>query len=168
MRSGRRFGIGNDWSIGGVHVRVVRGHKPDPQNPTRKHPGDLRLEIETRSGWVPVKMALVGLLANFFYENEETLYPPPRYEGGKKFWRWLRLAIDDWQKASSQLEDEKDEKRRKLEKGNDQSATPRPTPLWQRLQAIGVQETGDVPEKAGSATEEDKDFWATVKRIGPP
>jgi hypothetical protein len=62
--------------------------------------------------WVPVPMAVGALLADFFYENEDVLYPPgPNVLGGRKYIRYVKhAAIHGWQKAEAGLRAERERK----------------------------------------------------------
>ena len=81
----RRFFNGWGSEISGIHFRVVQG---------QKSPNDLKIEWLTAFGWRPIEMDAAALLADFFYENEEALYPQTNgYKGGQKFWEFLRHAM---------------------------------------------------------------------------
>lgn len=80
--------------------RVVNGDKK---------PGDLRLEwwSSARRLWLPVQMSAAALITDFFYENEDHLYPPPRYMGGPYFMGYLAIAAaEGWQRADRKLRTE--------------------------------------------------------------
>ena len=90
-------------NIGGIFVRIVPG---------RKGPGDMRLEICRNWGhqsWVPVKMALVAYMTEFFFLNETLLYPPEGgFKGGEKFMDFLdQAAYEGYEVATAELEREK-------------------------------------------------------------
>jgi hypothetical protein len=86
--------------------RIVPGYKGD---------NDYRLEVQRPDGaWQPVHMRTVAVLVQFFFENEERLYPPPRYLGGEKFMRFLDDAVELG--ANKAVEKLQDEKRRKRER----------------------------------------------------
>lgn len=90
---------GDTFEVSGLHFRVVRGSKS---------PDDLRLEWSTGGQWWPVHMAAVALMADFFYENEDRLYPPPRYRGGRYFLDYLyESVIKGWERADLKLRLEK-------------------------------------------------------------
>lgn len=103
------FNAGDREDFDGVAFRVVEG---------RKAPGDLRLEVQARNGlWRPVTMRMVFFLADFFFENEELLYPPPRYLGGAKFRRAVKQAMEKGYKqadASLQVERQRKDAQRDL------------------------------------------------------
>lgn len=82
----RRFNEGDTFRLQGIDFRVVRG---------KKGPADLRLDWLLSVGWQPVCVDIVGLIADFVYENENYLYPPPRFKGGEKFMAYIRQAVGD-------------------------------------------------------------------------
>lgn len=99
----RRFMAGQRFQIGAIHLRVEPGYKK-PRGPGE----DLRLELLTESGWIPIRFALAALIADFAFENEDVLYPPPRYLGGDKFAAYIvRAMTDGWEVAEAVLQREK-------------------------------------------------------------
>lgn len=103
----RRFNPGDLFEIGGMHFRVVPGSK------TPRGPGqDLRLDWLRSDGcWRPVKMAHAGLIVDFFFENEDVLYPPPQFDGGRRFTDYLKHGLKHgWQSAEAGLRIEKEAK----------------------------------------------------------
>ena len=101
----RRFVVGYEVQVSGIHFRVEQG---------RKHPDDRVLLWNTPTGWVPIEMAAGALMADFFYENEHVLYPPP-YSGGEKYREFLKHAMQHgWDKAVAGLRMEKNAKQRSL------------------------------------------------------
>jgi len=96
----RRWGAGDWLEIDGVRFRVCVG---------RKAPDDLRLEWLTENGWRPVSMMAGALLADFFWENEEHLYPQANgYLGGNKYLKYLRhAAIHGYGRAEAGLRAER-------------------------------------------------------------
>jgi hypothetical protein len=81
------------FEIDGVFYRVLHG---------RKGPGDLRLEHRVDGAWKPVRMRTGAMLADFFFENEEVLYPDAK--GGKKYLEYVRDATKyGWDKADAVL-----------------------------------------------------------------
>lgn len=73
----RRWKAGDKLCVSGIWFRIEPGKKQ-----ARVSGGqDLRLEAWSGRAWVPVEMALGAFLADFFYENEEVLYPPPNMGG---------------------------------------------------------------------------------------
>lgn len=93
------FEEGQSGVVGGIPWRIRKGRKMD---------GDLIVDLLAPDGWHPVKMSLVGLLTQFFYENEQRLYPPPRFRGGEFFVAFLRGCIRiGWSDASAMLEDQR-------------------------------------------------------------
>ena len=63
-------------------MRVVQG---------KKGPNDLRLDVLVNGGWRSVSMHLAFMLTDFFYENENALYPYPA-RGGPYFMDALKTA----------------------------------------------------------------------------
>jgi hypothetical protein len=98
-----------DWRkiIAGVPFRVRHG---------RKSPTDLVLEwLTPEMEWRAVPMLAGGVIADFWAENEDDLYPPPA-QGGTKYMRYIRQAIEEgWVVADAQLEAEKRRKREREE-----------------------------------------------------
>lgn len=95
----RQFEAGQHFNLGGIRFRVAVGGKSDD---------DLKLEVWTADAeWRPVEMRAVGMIHAFFCENEDHLYPPPRFLGAD-YWRaWLRLCERDWRAADKKLAKEK-------------------------------------------------------------
>lgn len=100
----RRWEAGYNGTASGISYRVVQG---------RKSADDLRLEFRVNGEWRPVAMDIGFLLADFFFENEHVLYPRSQgYRGGWKYIQALqRAALDGWEAALSDLDQEKDSKR---------------------------------------------------------
>lgn len=97
----RRFRAGQQREFDGIRVRIVPGYKR-----TRGDADDLRLEWETPSGWRAVSMATVLAMADFFYENEDALYPPPRYQGGRYWADALTRAMQSgWRTVAREIAD---------------------------------------------------------------
>lgn len=90
------FVVGQEYDIGGVRLRIRQG---------RKGPDDLVLDIEGYAGYVPVRMTLGALMADFFFQNEERLYPQEfNFEGGNRYVRFIHRAIAiGWENAAAQL-----------------------------------------------------------------
>jgi hypothetical protein len=67
------------------------------------------MEWQTDDGWQPVTMAAAAIMADFFFDNEDVLYPPSRgFKGGRKFMEFLRLAVKEgWQTAVHGLQRER-------------------------------------------------------------
>jgi hypothetical protein len=107
----RQFHVGDRLDVGRIPFRVQQG---------RKGLDDLVIEVwvpepSTPGEWRPVEMRTVGMLHAFFCENEDRLYPPPRYLGAECWRTWLRLCEEDWVTADKKLAKEKawaDRKRR--------------------------------------------------------
>lgn len=91
----------------GITLRVEQG---------KKAADDLRMDIFV-GRWVPIPMAFGAILADFFYENEEVLYPPrgdAGPKGGKKYLDYLQgAAYVGWEAAESYLQDEKEAARQR-------------------------------------------------------
>ncbi len=107
----RQFTVGDRFSLGGLSFKVVPG---------KKRPDDLVVEVfvpevHASGEWRPVEMRIAGMLHAFFCENEERLYPRPRFLGAECWKMWLRLCEADWRNADKKLAREKawaDAKRR--------------------------------------------------------
>lgn len=82
----RRFYAGLEQDFDGIRFRIVEGRKPVSAGQ------DLRVEWLTPEGWIPIPMRVMAFLVAFFCENENVLYPPPRFEGAGKFWKYLHDA----------------------------------------------------------------------------
>lgn len=78
----RRWWAGQEGYVGGMLFRVVPG---------AKGPNDLRLDWRIQGIWRPVPMKVVAFMTDFFYDNEDALYPPPA-QGGEFFITYLRQA----------------------------------------------------------------------------
>lgn len=113
----RRWEAGQTGMVGGIPWRVVQGYK---------RPDDLRLEFFfSGRGWVAVKMEVGFLLADFFFENEEVLYPrendhgyPTGRDGGLYYLRAATHAAHyGWEAARDKLGDEKRRKREREDDG---------------------------------------------------
>lgn len=106
MSINRRWAAGDEyWSKEGLHLRVVEGAKPVNGNGEGR---DLRLEVDVNGQWTAVHMELGFALADFFYENEEVLFPPPQYKGGEKYLEQVQnaarfgyLAAQEWLERES-------------------------------------------------------------------
>lgn len=106
-----------EFELDGLRWRVVKG---------RKSPDDLRLEHMTPKGWRPTAMALLFMLTDFWYENEDLLYPKPRYQGAEYLLRAVRrAAVNGYQSEVDKLEGEKQRKR-------EREAAPRLLPVEPR------------------------------------
>lgn len=80
----RRFQPGQSGELNGIDWRVVQG---------KKARDDRRLDLST-SGWRSVPMSLGFLLADFFVENENVLYPPsPTRRGGEMYMDFCRGSV---------------------------------------------------------------------------
>ena len=101
----RRWKAGQSFTINGVVFRIVEGVKEPP--------GDLRLEVLADEGWVPASMTLGFFLADFFYENENHLFPPSNgFEGGEMYIDACRDAGQSgWRKAAEVLQEQKRQSR---------------------------------------------------------
>lgn len=94
----RRWTADRTVNINGLRFRAVTGYK---------HPKDLRLEVLQEVGWRPVPMLVGAMLADFFGENEDVLYPPPA-AGGRKYMGYLWDAYQTgWQSADARLRQER-------------------------------------------------------------
>lgn len=93
----RRWQPREPWQLGYVWYRVQPGVKA---------PGDLVLQqYAAGSGWRAVTMAAGFLLADFFFENEDRLYPPADgLVGGVMYLQHIRhAALFGWESAQRQL-----------------------------------------------------------------
>lgn len=116
--SDRRWTEGWEDSVDGVGYRVVRGSKS--QN-------DLRLDWRAGGGWRPVAMRTGALLADFFYENEHVLYPPPRLQGGERYLGYIEQAArGGWAPAELTLREQSF--RRQIVEAVDMSGAMGPPP----------------------------------------
>jgi hypothetical protein len=103
----RRFSHGDTFETPeGLQFRVVRGKKQPKYGPNPyENPHDLRLDVMVEGRWRPVNMETTFLMVDFFYENEDVLYPRPRFEGGKKFLDEMRKAArSGWQWPTDGIE----------------------------------------------------------------
>jgi hypothetical protein len=91
----RRFHIGYEpgrfFNFGQLDLRIVQGEKA---------PEDRRLDVRCPT-WEPVKMALGGLLTDFFYENEQILYPPTPNVGRGRGQRGGAYYLDAMKEAAA-------------------------------------------------------------------
>jgi hypothetical protein len=100
----RRWAAGQSFTLNGLRWRIQAG---------KKGPHDLRLEVLAPEGWLPVRMAMGWMQADFFYENEDVLYPPPA-QGGQRYLHYVDGAARlGWETAQAMLESEQNEKRRR-------------------------------------------------------
>lgn len=102
------FSVGDSFVFDGHSYRVAQGGKG---------PTDQLLEVKTERGWRPVGMSTSAMMADFFFQNEERLYPRPAGEGGWKYVRFMNKAISHgWKVADDELKRERirrDERRRR-------------------------------------------------------
>jgi len=104
----RRFEAGEFHECDGIGFRIVKGVKS---------PEDLRLDWWTGSEWRAISSKTVGFMAEFIYENEHVLYPPP-LQGGEKFVAYLKHSIQHGTgKAQAGLDVERRNKQRRLNEG---------------------------------------------------
>lgn len=96
----RRFKDGQIFHFSGLEFRIRKG---------KKRPGDLVMEWRTPQGWRAIGYTVLGLLVDFFYENEHWLYPEP-FEGGERLRKHIGRAVRvGWRFAALVLEQEKTE-----------------------------------------------------------
>lgn len=98
----RRWTARRRFNVDGVWFRVVPG---------KKSPDDLKLEMlvpkrnvdgSVGTKWLAVHMSLGALLADFFYENEDILFPPEDgYKGGEYHSKHLRQAEEEGYEAAT-------------------------------------------------------------------
>lgn len=93
----RRWNAETNFELAGMQFRVVHGVKA---------PDDLRLDwlvrdVQGIGHWITVPMSVALMLCDFFFENEDVLYPPPA-KGGKYFLDYVRVACrSGWEKAQA-------------------------------------------------------------------
>jgi hypothetical protein len=106
MCSVRRWKPGDEIEVDGVRFRVVAGKK----TPNGGMGQDLRLDWWTGGRWQAVGMGVGFLLADFFFENEEVLYPQALgHLGGKKYLRFVKHAAErGWRYAVVELRAEQE------------------------------------------------------------
>lgn len=82
------FTVGDMVRFGGVTYFVELGKKKDAYG---NDGNDMRLMAQASNlNPRPILMSELFLAADFMFQNEDALYPPPKYLGGQKF----RLALD--------------------------------------------------------------------------
>jgi len=104
----RRFHAGQTGEVDGIPFRILRG---------KKKPDDLVLELYAGGQWRRIRMDLGFLLAAFFFENEEVLYPPSgrRQIGGDYYMRECWDAIYyGWESAAQKLRQERAQRVQRL------------------------------------------------------
>lgn len=128
----------SEFELDGLRWRVVKG---------RKSPDDLRLEHMTPRGWRPTAMALVFMLTDFWYENEDLLYPKPRYQGAEYLLKAIRrAALNGHQSETDRLEGEKRRKRER-ESAPRLAVPPEPAPsLPTAGRCVSFTECSNEPE----------------------
>jgi len=90
----RRFHEGEQFEIGNVQYRVVRG---------KKGPDDLRIDRRFATDWQPVTLDDTFLILDFIADNENVLYPPPA-KGGAKVLEAVKIALQfGWRRARHDL-----------------------------------------------------------------
>lgn len=95
------FGVGDTFDLGSVKVAVRQG---------RKSRNDLVVAMRCPD-MVPVPMALVALLLDFLYDNEERVYPlRDGFEGGERFLREVvaKSVVYGWTRAHTGVTRERD------------------------------------------------------------
>lgn len=94
------FAPGQVEDIDGFTFRIRQG---------RKGPNDLVLDLWNGREYAPVPMGLGGLMADFFYQNEERLYPQQYgFDGGERYLRFLRdCTRRGWRDVLSELKGQK-------------------------------------------------------------
>lgn len=108
------------FEVGGIYFHVVPEEEAASGKQHKKR-GHMVLEFwqpqgwlpdgrwNERGRWIPAPMALAFMLTEFFYHEEEFLYPRQTgYLGGYKFMRYLwDAAIKGWLHARDNLERDK-------------------------------------------------------------
>jgi hypothetical protein len=103
----RRWLAGMAFEVDGVFYRVLRGRKEAPRGAE-----DLRLEHRVDGVWRPVRMQTGAMLADFFFENEDVLYPRPRFNGGTEYLSYLwDAAYTGWEHSEGRLQEQKTRRR---------------------------------------------------------
>jgi hypothetical protein len=106
----RRFHEGDTFSIPPMEYRLVQG---------KKSPDDLRLDwrwvgANGRSMWQPISLDQVAFIVDALADNENVLYPPPRYDGGARVLSFVRMAYrDGYERALASLHQERQNKANK-------------------------------------------------------
>jgi hypothetical protein len=104
----RRWAPTDGLTVDGVTFRTVPGSKA---------PSDLRLEWYISGRWIPVAMSAGLVMADFFYENEERLFPYPA-DGGERYLRAIRDAArtEGWDRVATRLAADRERRRRQQER----------------------------------------------------
>lgn len=98
----REFTAGQSGFVGGMQFRIVQGRKTP-----RGDGHDLRIDLRAQD-WVAVGMPLVFLLIDFLCENEDVLFPPPRFRGGQMLMDFIHGArTQGWEIAAQMLADQR-------------------------------------------------------------
>lgn len=122
----RRWEKGWRQKIAGIDFRTASGDKA---------PGDLRMEWRTSTGWQPIPMSVLFLLADFFGDNEDhltTFRPHWREPGAEYFLKALTQAVlKGWETATKRLR----EQTTKLEQAKELEAI-RETPATLELEQL--------------------------------
>lgn len=73
---------------GAMKFRKIKGKKKE---------GDEILLVKTEGcdGWEAVKLIDIAKMVVFKYQNEDFLYPPPRFQGGQMVLNFLRDCIKE-------------------------------------------------------------------------
>jgi hypothetical protein len=103
----RRFRAGDAFRENGLRLRVIPGRKTEH---------DLRLDWWTGLEWNAATMAVGGLFADFYCENEDVLredgYFARNAVGGQKYLDFVaEAARDGWRTAADRLKGERDTRR---------------------------------------------------------
>lgn len=102
----RRFHAGDTFNIDGVDYRVVKG---------KKAIDDLRLDWWQAGSWRPVTLDHAALIVDMIAENEDVLYPPPRFKGGQMVMEFVQRARKHgWGAARSTLHQQRANKAEQL------------------------------------------------------
>ena len=112
----RRWQVRAPFRQFGLLWRILPGRKPCPACAVlgKPCPHDRVLQwLTDEQRWVSIQMGAGALLADFFYENEEVLYPSRLGKmGGKKYLQFLMHAVEHGYEAAYEvLELEKRTKR---------------------------------------------------------
>ena len=77
----------------------------------RKGPTDLKLLVTMPSRY-PIRMSTGLIINNFLFDNEEKIYPPPRFAGGA-YWKWAAIdaMYSGWRIVDERLKRDQERKR---------------------------------------------------------
>lgn len=100
----RRFNVGDEFSVGGVDFRCVKGKKLDVNG---KPFGDVCLEWWGAGGWAPVGIDTMVAAFDCIAENEDFRYPYPKRGGEYTLQAFRDTRIRGWRYAVDKLHRER-------------------------------------------------------------